>query len=81
MVKGRLIWWIISGSLLALLLSYGKNLGFLTDIFIDYVPLYNKFRAVTSIQVIIELCVPILAVFGLSKLFSSWRLDRYLFDF
>lgn len=71
LIRGRLKWWIIGGSLLALLLSWGRNFGFLTDMFIDFVPLYNKFRAVSSIQVIIELCVPILAVVGLSRLFYS----------
>jgi len=53
------------------LLSYGKNLPFLTDFFIDYVPLYNKFRAVSSIQVLLELCIPVLAILGLSRLFES----------
>ncbi|WP_424493429.1 YfhO family protein [Salinimicrobium sp. GXAS 041] len=71
LVKGRLKWWIVGGSILALLLSWGKNFGLLTDFFIDFVPMYNKFRAVSSIQVIIELCVPVLAVVGLSKLFYS----------
>lgn len=72
LVKGRLKWWLVGGTIFSLLMSYGKNLGFLTDFFIDYVPLYNKFRAVTSIQVILELCVPILAVFGLVKLFNDF---------
>ncbi len=71
LVKGRLKWWLVAGSLLALLLSWGKNLEFLTNLFIDYFPLYNKFRAVSSIQVLIELCMPILAVFGLYKIFSK----------
>ena len=53
------------------MLSYGKNFGFLTDLFIDYVPLYDKFRAVSSIQVILELCIPILAVFALVRLFKN----------
>ncbi|SKB31225.1 membrane protein YfhO [Salegentibacter holothuriorum] len=70
LVKGRLKWWIVGGSVLALILSWGKNFGFFTEFFIDYVPLYNKFRAVSSIQVIIELCAPVLAVFGLYKLFD-----------
>ncbi len=69
LVRGKLKWWIVGGSLLALLLSWGKNFGFLTDFFINYVPLYNKFRAVSSIQVLLELCIPILAIAGLSRLF------------
>ncbi|NNK27063.1 MAG: hypothetical protein HKP06_02370, partial [Flavobacteriaceae bacterium] len=76
LVKGRLKWWLVGGALLSLLLSYGKNLGFLTDLFIDYFPLYNKFRAVSSIQVILELCVPILAIFGLSRLFNDFEKDN-----
>lgn len=71
LIKGRLKWWIVGGSLLALMLSWGKNFEFLTNFFIEYVPLYDKFRAVSSIQVIIELCVPILAVVGLSKLYYA----------
>lgn len=71
LIKGRLKWWLLGGTLFSLLLSYGKNLGFLTDFFIDYVPFYSKFRAVTSIQVILELCVPALAIFGLVELFKN----------
>ena len=73
LVKGRLKWWLVAGTIMSLLLSYGKNLGFLTDLFIDYFPLYNKFRAVSSIQVILELCIPVLAIFGLVKLFSDFN--------
>ncbi len=70
LVKGRLKWWLVGGVLLSLLLSYGKNLSFLTNFFIDYIPLYNKFRAVSSIQVILELCIPLMAVMGLVNLFN-----------
>jgi hypothetical protein len=73
LVKGRLKWWLVAGTVLSLLLSYGKNLGFVTDLFIDYFPLYNKFRAVSSIQVILELCIPVLAVFGLVRLFNDYE--------
>src|SRR5680860_500364 len=73
LIKGRLKWWIVGGIILSLLLSWGKNFTFLTQFFIDYVPLYNKFRAVSSIQIIIELCVPILAVFGLYRLFLDFE--------
>ncbi|MGY0392550.1 YfhO family protein [Bizionia sp. KMM 8389] len=76
LVKGRLKWWLVGGTVLSLLLSYGKNLGFLTDFFIDYVPMYNKFRAVSSIQVILELCIPMLAVFGLVRLFNPLEKDE-----
>ena len=76
LVKGRLKWWLLGGTVLSLLLSYGKNLGFITDFFINYVPLYNKFRAVSSMQVILELCVPLLAVFGLSRLFNSYEREE-----
>ncbi|NRD22471.1 YfhO family protein [Winogradskyella litoriviva] len=76
LVKGRLKWWLVGGTILSLLLSYGKNLGFLTDFFIDYVPLYNKFRAVSSIQVILELCIPVLGIFALSRLFNDFQKDE-----
>ena len=76
LVKGRLKWWLLGGAILSLLLSYGKNFGFLTDFFIDYVPLYNKFRAVSSIQVILELCLPVLAIFGLVRLFNEFEADE-----
>jgi hypothetical protein len=78
LLRGRLKWWLVGGSILSLILSYGDSLpfGFITDLFIDYVPLYNKFRAVSSIQVIVELCVPVLAIFGLVKLFNAFDNDE-----
>ena len=63
-IKGKYRNWAISAIVLSLLLSYGKNLIFLTDLFIDYFPLYDKFRAVSSIQVILELCIPFVAILG-----------------
>ncbi|OIQ23955.1 YfhO family protein [Lacinutrix sp. MedPE-SW] len=76
LIKGRLKWWIVGGAVISLLLSYGKNLEFLTNFFIDYVPFYDKFRAVTSIQVILELCIPILAIFGLTRLFNNFEKEE-----
>lgn len=73
LVKGRLKKWVIIGGVLVLLLSWGKNFSILTNIFIDYVPLYDKFRAVSSIQVIIELVVPILAIFGLYRFLNNYE--------
>ena len=71
LVRGRLKWWVVGGSLLALTLSWGKNFDFLTRFFVDFVPLYDKFRAVSSIQVILELVVPLMALVGIAKLFSA----------
>ena len=57
--------WIYLGIVLSLLLSWGKNFDFLTKFFVEFFPLYNKFRAVSSIQVLLEFCFPILATIGL----------------
>lgn len=73
LIKGRLKWWCLAALLLSLTLSWGRNFEGLTRFFIDYVPLYNKFRAVSSIQVIIELIVPILAVVGLHRFFNDYE--------
>ena len=58
------------GAMIALVLSWGKNFPGLTNFFIDYIPLYDKFRAVSSIQVLLELCFPVLAVMGLQSFFQ-----------
>ena len=71
LIKGKLKWWLVAGIILSLLLSWGKNFSILTDYFIEYIPLYNKFRAVSSIQVLLELLVPILAVLGLQQFFFN----------
>ncbi len=76
LVRGRLKWWIVAGFILTLLLSWGKNFSGLTEFFIDYVPLYNKFRAVSSIQVIIELILPILAIVGLHQFFNKFEREE-----
>jgi hypothetical protein len=69
--KRKIKWVFLVGAIVSLLLSWGKNFAPLTDFFIDYVPLYDKFRAVSSIQVILELCIPILAVMGLHSFMSN----------
>ncbi len=65
LIQGPLKKWLIAATVFSIVLSWGKNFGFLTDLFIDYVPLYNKFRAVSSIQVIAELSIPLLGIMGL----------------
>jgi len=71
LVKGPMRLWLSLGALFSLLLSWGKNFNALTDFMIDYFPLYNKFRAVSSIQVILEICVPALAIIGLYQFFKG----------
>ncbi|MGB3152049.1 MAG: YfhO family protein [Maribacter sp.] len=71
LVKSKHKWWLVLGTLLSLVLSWGKNFSVLTDFMIEYFPLYDKFRAVSSIQVILELCVPILAIITLKKIFIT----------
>ncbi|MCL6273529.1 YfhO family protein [Muricauda sp. 2012CJ35-5] len=64
-------WWLLAGVVLSLLLSWGKNFPALTNFMIDYFPLYNKFRAVSSIQVVLELCIPALGILGVMALFRN----------
>ncbi|MEP5616071.1 MAG: YfhO family protein, partial [Flavobacteriaceae bacterium] len=71
LIKGKKKWWLLFGTILSLLLSWGKNFPALTDFMIDNFPLYNKFRAVSSIQVVLELCFPVLAILGLRELFKT----------
>ncbi len=66
--KNKLRWVFLIGALFTLMLSWGKFFMPLTDLMIDYFPLYDKFRAVSSIQVIVALCVPALASIGLNYL-------------
>jgi hypothetical protein len=64
-------WVFLAVSILALALSWGKNFMGLTDFFIDHIPGYNKFRTVTIILVIVELCVPIVVVMLLERLYRE----------
>lgn len=68
--KKKINYILLTGALLSLFLSWGKNFSLLTDFFIDFVPMYNKFRAVSSIQVLLELCMPVLAVLGFYNFFK-----------
>nr|WP_293300350.1 YfhO family protein [Allomuricauda sp.] len=76
LAKGKRKWWLLTGAILALVLSWGKNFPALTNFMIDYFPLYNKFRAVSSIQVVLELCLPVLGVLGLWELFKKSEDDK-----
>ena len=70
-VKGPMKWALLGATVLSILLSWGKNFMGFTDFFIDYVPMYNKFRAVSSILVIAEFTIPLLAMLALKEVVSS----------
>ena len=70
-VKGPMKWALIIGTIFSIVLSWGKNFMGLTNIFIDYVPFYDKFRAVSSILVIAEFTIPLLAVFALKNIIEK----------
>lgn len=66
-VKGPLKWALLAVTILSVLLSWGRNFMPFTDLFLDYVPLYAKFRTVASILVIAEFTIPLLAMLALKK--------------
>ncbi|MBI5218220.1 MAG: YfhO family protein [Bacteroidia bacterium] len=70
-VKGRLKWWLLTITILSVLLAWGKNFMWFTDLFLDYFPGYNKFRSVSMILVIAEFAMPLLAVLGLKMIFDG----------
>jgi hypothetical protein len=74
-IKGREKWWLLAATILSLMLAWGKNLMPLTNLFIDYFPGYNKFRAVTMILVISQFCIPLLAFLALRDFYSG-RLSK-----
>ena len=67
-VKGPMKWALLAATVLSILLSWGKNFMPFTDLFIDYVPMYSKFRTVASILVIAEFTIPLLAMLALKKI-------------
>ena len=75
-VKGPIKWALLAATILSILLSWGKNFMGFTDFFIDYVPMYAKFRTVASILVIAEFTIPLLAMLALKKLFDEPELMK-----
>jgi hypothetical protein len=74
-VKGPIKWWAVAITILSILLAWGKNLMWLTDLFLDYFPLYNKFRTVSMILVMAELTIPLMAILGLQRILE-WEIDK-----
>ncbi|MBE0651813.1 MAG: YfhO family protein [Bacteroidales bacterium] len=74
LIEDRMKWALFAATVLAIFLSWGKNFMGLTNFFIDYMPGYNKFRAVSMILVIAELTIPLLGVLALNKILKNPKL-------
>lgn len=72
-VKGPIKWALLAATILSILLSWGKNFMGLTDLFIDYMPMYAKFRTVASILVIAEFTIPLLAMLALRQVIENGK--------
>ncbi|MET0572122.1 MAG: hypothetical protein ABWZ79_11895 [Pedobacter agri] len=77
-VQHRWKWWILGSSVLLLFLSFGQNLPLISDIFFDYLPMYNKFRAVESILAVVGLLVPLLAILAIKEAQEGIYDQKYL---
>jgi hypothetical protein len=71
LVKGAEKWWLLAATLLSIMLAWGKNFMPLSNLFIDYFPGYNKFRAVTMTLIIAEFCIPLLGFLALKDIFNG----------
>ena len=67
-------YWILGASVLTIMLAWGSNFLIVSDLFIDFIPLYNKFRAPSSILVVVELLFPLIAIVGLYSFFNNENL-------
>ncbi len=68
--KGNTRWWLLAVTILSIMLSWGKNFMPFTDFFLDYIPAYNKFRAVSMILVIANFAIPLLAALSVQALIT-----------
>lgn len=70
-VRGPMKWMLVALTLLSVFLAWGRNMQWFTDLFIDYMPIYSRFRTVESILVIAEFTIPVLAILGLNALLRT----------
>ena len=71
LVGGVTRWWLVSVTVLSILLAWGSNFLAFSEFFLKYVPMYNKFRTVSMILVIAEITIPIVALLGLKKMVNG----------
>lgn len=75
LIKGTMKWWIVGISVLAVLLAWGSHFEWLSNLFLKYVPLYNKFRSPSMILTILQITVPLLGFYAVNQIFCG-DLDR-----
>lgn len=71
LIKGPEKWWLLAATILSIMLAWGKNFMPLSNLFIDFFPGYNKFRAVTMILIVAEFCIPLLGFLALRDIFNG----------
>ena len=70
-VKGHIKWWLLTATIFSIVLAWGKNFEFLSYLFIDYFPMYNKFRTVSMILTIAMVAVPLLGMLGVKEILGN----------
>lgn len=71
LLRGPLKWWIVATVILAIMLAWGKNFMAFSNLFYNYFPLYSKFRTVTMILFLVQLCLPLLSIVGISQILQG----------
>lgn len=71
LVKGNIKWWLLSATIFSIILAWGKNFYFLSDLFLNYFPGYNKFRTVSMILVIAQFTMPLLGILAINRIIKG----------
>lgn len=71
LVKGQMRWWLLTVTIVSILLAWGRNFMWLTDLFLDYFPGYNKFRTVSMILVMAQFAIPTLGILAVNRLLNG----------
>lgn len=71
LIKGPYKWWLLAATVISIMLAWGKNFMFFTNLFFDFFPGYNKFRAVTMILIIAQFSMPLLGILALNRILNN----------
>ena len=80
-VKGKIKWFLLTVTIVSITLSWGNNFEIVTNLFLNYIPGYNKFRTVSMILVLAEFCIPILGILALTKIFNDKINKKHLMKY